>query len=204
MMFESADIVNAFYIPVTNSMNIFAGILNKPVYDKDASYAANLGAIGMVIGHEIGHAFDNSGAQYDEIGRKINWWTEKDEAEFKKKQEHFVEYYSRFEVIDDVVQDSEITIGENMADFAGMQCVMDILEGDKEAQKEALESYARVWARLGTEKYVTDVRFLSDVHSAANVRVDAIVSSLDQFYELYDIQEGDEMYVAPENRLKLW
>ena len=204
MMFESADIVNAFYIPVTNSMNIFAGILNKPVYDKDASYAANLGAIGMVIGHEIGHAFDNSGAQYDEIGRKINWWTEKDEAEFKKKQEHFVEYYSRFEVIDDVVQDSEITIGENMADFAGMQCVMDILEGDKEAQKEALESYARVWARLGTEKYVTDVRFLSDVHSAANVRVDAIVSSLDQFYELYDIQEGDEMYVAPEDRLKLW
>ena len=81
---------------------------------------------------------------------------------------------------------------------------MDILEGDKEAQKEALESYARVGARLGTEKYVTDVRFLSDVHSAANVRVDAIVSSLDQFYELYDIQEGDEMYVAPEDRLKLW
>ena len=67
-----------------------------------------------------------------------------------------------------------------------------------------MESYARVWARLGTEKYVTDVRFLSDVHSAANVRVDAIVSSLDQFYELYDIQEGDEMYVAPEDRLKLW
>ena len=204
MMFESADIVNACYLPITNSMNIFAGILNKPIYDKDASYATNLGAIGVIIGHEIGHAFDNTGAQFDEVGREINWWTEEDEAEFKKKQEHFVEYYSRFEVIDDVVQDSEITIGENMADFAGMQCVMDILAGDKDAQQEALESYASVWARLGTEKYVTDVNFLTDVHSAANVRVDAIVSSLDQFYEIYDIQEGDEMYVAPEDRLKLW
>ena len=91
-----------------------------------------------------------------------------------------------------------------MADFAGMQCVMDIIGDDKEAQKEALESYARVWARLGTEKYVTDSRLMNDVHSSNNVRVDATVASLDQFYELYDVKEGDPMYIAPEDRLKLW
>ena len=204
MMFVSPDTVNAFYSPTTNSMNILAGILNKPVYDKDASRAANLGAIGAVIGHEIGHAFDKNGSQFDEIGRIRNWWTDEDAATFKELQQKFVEYYSKFEVIDSVVQDSELTIGENMADFAGMQCVMDIIGDDKEAQKEALESYARVWARLGTEKYVTDSQFMNDVHSSANVRVDAVVASLDQFYELYDVKEGDAMYVAPEDRLKLW
>ena len=133
-----------------------------------------------------------------------NWWTDEDAATFKELQQKFVEYYSKFEVIDSVVQDSELTIGENMADFAGMQCVMDIIGDDKEAQKEALESYASVWARLGTEKYVTDSQLMNDVHSSANVRVDAVVASLDQFYELYDVKEGDPMYVAPEDRLKLW
>lgn len=117
---------------------------------------------------------------------------------------YIVDYYKRFEVIDNIVQDSELTITENMADFAGMQCVMDIVGDDKDAQREALESYARVWARLGTEKYVTNSNLLSDVHSSNNVRVDAIVASLDQFYELYNIQEGDSMYIAPEDRLKLW
>ena len=204
LMFMSPDIINALYVPVTNSMNILAGILNKPFYDKDASRAANLGAIGAVIGHEIGHAFDKNGSQYDEIGRMRNWWTDEDAAKFKEKQQKFIEYYSKFEVIDNVVQDSELTIGENMADFAGMQCVMDIIGDDKEAQKEALESYARVWARLGTEKYVTNSKLMNDEHSSNNVRVDATVASLDQFYELYDVKEGDAMYVAPEDRLKLW
>ena len=204
LMFMSPDIINACYVSVTNSINILAGILNKPFYDKDASRAANLGAVGAVIGHEIGHAFDKNGAQYDEMGRLRNWWTDEDTAKFKEKQQHFVDYYSKFEVIDNVVQDSELTIGENMADFAGMQCVMDIIGDDKEAQKEALESYARVWARLGTEKYVTDSRLMNDVHSSNNVRVDATVASLDQFYELYDVKEGDPMYIAPEDRLKLW
>ena len=204
IMFMTPDTLNACYIATTNSMNIFAGILNKPLYDKDASRAENLGAIGAIIGHEIGHAFDKNGSQYDEVGRMRNWWTDEDAATFQELQQKFVEYYSKFEVIDDVVQDSELTIGENMADFAGMQCVMDIIGDDKEAQKEALESYASVWARLGTEKYVTNSAFMNDEHSAANVRVDAIVASLDQFYELYDVKEGDAMYVAPEDRLKLW
>lgn len=204
MMHMSPDTINACYIPEYNIINIFAGILNYPIYDKNASRAAKLGSIGVIIGHEIGHAFDNSGSQYDEVGRKINWWTENDSKKYSELIQHFVNYYKNFEVVDGVVQNSSITIGENMADFAGMQCVMDVIGDDKNAQKEALEAYARVWAQLGTEKYVTDSTLLLDVHSAHNVRVDAVVASLDCFYELYDIKEGDAMYIAPEERLRLW
>ena len=204
LMIMPPDTVNACYIPVLNSVNIPAGILNKPIYDKDASYAANLGSIGMVLAHEIGHAFDKSGAMYDENGCINNWWTDKDYEEFQKIQDEFIDYYNKFEVVDDVVQDASITIGENMADFAAMQVVMDIIGDDKEAQKECFESYARMWAQLGTVSYLTDSDILSDVHSSNVVRINAIVASFDQFYEIYGIEEGDPMYVAPEDRLRLW
>lgn len=204
MLIAPADTVNAFYAPNFNNITILAGIINTPVYDKNKSYAANLGAIGMVVGHEIGHGFDNSGSQYDEMGRHLNWWTDEDAAKYQEKVDAFKEYYQRFDVVDGIVQDTELTIGENMADFAGMQCVMDVLAGDKEAQKEALESYATIWARLGTVDYIADSMFLNDVHSSNNVRVDAVVASLNEFYDLYDIKEDDAMYVAPEDRLNLW
>ena len=203
-MFMPPDEVNACYIPELNIMNIPAGILNPPFYDKNASYAANLGSIGMIIAHEIGHAFDKDGAMYDENGCLNNWWTEKDAAEFEKIQEDFVEYYNQFEVVDGVVQDANVTITENMADIAAMQIIMDIIGDDKQAQKECLEAYAHMWAQLGTVSYLTDSTLLSDVHASNVVRVNAVVATLDQFYEIYGIEEGDAMYIAPENRLKLW
>ena len=203
-MFMPPDEVNACYIPELNIMNIPAGILNPPFYDKNASYAANLGSIGMIIAHEIGHAFDKDGAMYDENGCLNNWWTEKDAAEFEKIQEEFVEYYNQFEVVDGVVQDANVTITENMADIAAMQIIMDIIGDDKQAQKECLEAYAHMWAQLGTVSYLTDRTLLSDVHASHVVRVNAVVATLDQFYEIYGIEEGDAMYIAPENRLKLW
>ena len=203
-MFMPPDMVIACYIPELNIMNIPAGILNPPFYDKNASYAANLGSIGMIIAHEIGHAFDKDGAMYDENGCLNNWWTEKDAAEFEKIQEDFVEYYNQFEVVDGVVQDANVTITENMADIAAMQIIMDIIGDDKQAQKECLEAYAHMWAQLGTVSYLTDSTLLSDVHASNVVRVNAVVATLDQFYEIYGIEEGDAMYIAPENRLKLW
>ncbi|MEG0835492.1 MAG: M13-type metalloendopeptidase [Christensenellaceae bacterium] len=203
-MFMSPDTVNACYVPQFNTMNILAGILNAPCYDKNATEAQNLGAIGAIIGHEIGHAFDSNGSKYDEVGRLRNWWTDEDAAKFDEKKKYFVEYYKQFEIIDGVVQNSEVTITENMADFAGLQAIMDAVGDDKEAQKEALEAWAKIWARLGTEKYVTHASLLNDVHAANNVRVDAVIASLDCFYEIYDVKEGDPMYVAPEKRLKLW
>lgn len=203
-MYMAPDEVNACYIPVLNTVNIPCGILNAPFYDKDASYAANLGSIGMILAHEIGHAFDKGGATRDENGCLNNWWTEEDEAEFKKIQDRFVDYYNRFEVVDGVVQDANVTITENMADFAAMQIIMDIIGDDKQAQKECFEAYANMWAQLGTTSYLTDSYLMNDEHAAKVVRVNAIVASFDQFYEIYDIKEGDALYVAPEDRLKLW
>ena len=204
VMYMSPDMVNACYIPWMNTMNIPAGILNAPFYDKDASYAANLGSIGMIIAHEIGHAFDKDGAMYDENGCLKNWWTDEDYEEFEKIQENFINYYNQFEVVDGVVQDANVTITENMADIAAMQIIMDIIGDDKQAQKECLEAYANMWAQLGTVSYLTDSTLLSDVHASNVVRVNAVVATLDQFYEIYGIEDGDAMYIAPENRLKLW
>lgn len=204
MMLMPPDEVNACYIPTLNSLNIPAGILGDIFYDRDRSYAQNLGSIGAIIGHEIGHAFDDSGSQYDENGSLKNWWSDEAAEEYEKIKQYFIDYYEGYEVVDGVVQDSATTIGENMADFAGMTVVMDILKGDKEAQKEALEAYASVWARIGSESLITSEYYLQDVHSSDNVRVDAVVASLPEFYEIYDIDEDDPMYVAPEDRLKLW
>ncbi len=202
-MLAEPDMVNAFYAPNLNIICIMAGILHSPIYDPDADRAENLGAVGAIIGHEVGHAFDTLGSKYDENGCLKDWWTENDQAEYQKRVDNFVEYYKNFEVLQGVPQDSEKTIGENMADFAGLRCVLNILEGDPEGQKKALESYARIWADLGTE--TTKMQILAaDVHSSHNVRVDAVVASMDEFYELYDIKEGDKMYVAPEKRLRLW
>lgn len=203
-MLSAPDTVNAYYYPILNTMNIFAGILKAPVYDPEASYAANLGAIGAVIGHEIGHAFDAEGSKYDENGCLNNWWTDEDAAIYEEKKQLFIDYYKNFEIMDGVVQDSSVTITENMADFAGIQCVFDIIGNDKEAQREALEAYAKLWAQIGSASVITSDSYLHDVHSSHQVRVNAIVASLDCFYELYNISEDDPMYVAPENRLNLW
>ncbi|MBR0366069.1 MAG: M13 family peptidase, partial [Clostridia bacterium] len=137
-------------------------------------------------------------------GSLKNWWSDEAAEEYEKIKQYFIDYYEGYEVVDGVVQDSATTIGENMADFAGMTVVMDILKGDKEAQKEALEAYASVWARIGSESLITSEYYLQDVHSSENVRVDAVIASLPEFYEIYDIDEDDPMYVAPEDRLKLW
>ncbi len=202
-MLASPDTVNAFYAPQLNIICIMSAILNSPIYDPEADRAENLGAIGAIVGHEVGHAFDITGSQFDENGCLKNWWTEKDQEEYQKRIQNFVEYYKNFEVLQGVPQDSEKTIGENMADFAGLRCVLNILEGDPEAQKKALESYATFWADLGNETSKMNILAM-DEHSSNNVRVDAVVASMDEFYELYDVKEGDRMYVAPENRLKLW
>lgn len=204
MMAFSPDTVNANYDPGKNTINIYAGILNSPIYDPSRTYAQNLGAIGMVVAHEIGHAFDAQGAKFDANGCLRNWWTDEDLAAFQERQKSFIEYYRQFQIVEGVTQDSEVTITENMADVAGIQCVMDVVGDDPEAQKEALESFASMWAQLGTEKALTSKSLLADVHSGNQVRVNACVSTLDAFYRIYGVREGDPMYVAPESRLKLW
>lgn len=200
----SPDEMNACYSPVSNSMNILAGTMRTPCYSPDWTYAQNLGAVGAIIGHEIGHAFDANGARYDENGCFKNWWKDEDAAKFDQIKQQFIDYYAQFKVISGVTQDSALTITENMADVAGLQIVMDIVGDDPTTQREALESYASMWTMLGSEKTVTSSELLRDVHSANQVRVNAAVATLDCCYDLYGVTEEDPMYVAPEDRLRLW
>lgn len=194
-------VVNAFYMPSANSITIPIGITDGAFYDSNRSEAENLGAIGCVIGHEISHAFDAEGSKYDENGKERNWWDKSDKQKYNAILEKLDAFYDTYEVLPGVFQDGELTLSENIADLAGVGCAVKLV--DKKDRKEFFESYANVWAGEMTEK-VTKQYLLMDVHSNEKVRVNAVLSLLDEFYETYDIKKTDAMYVAPENRIKIW
>ncbi len=196
--------INAFYDPSNNGITILAGIMQKPFYDPDASEATNLGAIGVVIGHEISHAFDSSGSQYDANGNYNPWWTEDEYIAYTDMCQKIIDYYDVFPSVETgETVDGALTITENIADLGGMYAVTQIIGHDKEALQEMFISYANMWAEKMTYEYASMLLML-DVHSPGRARVNAVVSSMDAFYEAFDIQEGDGMYVAPEDRVGIW
>ena len=196
--------INAFYDPSNNGISILAGIMQKPFYDPDASEATNLGAIGVVIGHEISHAFDSSGSQYDANGNYNPWWTEDEYLTYTDMCQKIIDYYDVFPSVETgSTVDGALTITENIADLGGMYAVTQIIGHDKDALQEAFISYANMWAEKMTYEYASMLLML-DVHSPGRARVNAVVSSMDAFYEAFDIQEGDGMYVAPEDRVGIW
>ena len=194
--------VNACYDPRMNSITIPLGIMMSPFYDANASRGANYGGLGSVIGHEISHAFDNEGMNYDANGiYNPDWIPLEDRAIFNERNQTLIEYFNTFTVNDVYHIDGELTLGENLADIGGLQCVMSVLDTSEE--QEAFENYARIWASVTP---IDDVIYYLevDVHSPDMIRVNAVVSMLDEFYEVYDVNEGDPMYVAPENRITRW
>ena len=196
------QIVNACY-NTNNVLEIPLGIINTPFFDSGRSEAANLGALGMVIAHEMSHAFDSDCIAFDAEGRyNPEWLPEADRLAFEEKMRQTEEYYSRFTIMDVYHVDGELTLGENFADLGAMQCIMSVVNTPEE-KRELLESYANIWCSL--EQDVSALQGLRmDVHSPAVVRVNAVVSSCDDFYELYDVREGDGMYIAPEDRVSRW
>lgn len=196
--------VNAFYAPSFNSINFPIAFLQEPIYDVNASYEEKLGKIGTVIAHEITHAFDSSGAQFDENGNAVNWWTDADSAAFDSLCQEVVEYFSGLEAAPEIVIDSELTLTENIADLGAISCVTEI--GSKQEGfdfKEMYESYANLWMSSTTREYAQYAANV-DTHSPSNIRVNRVLQSVDQFYEVYDIEPGDGMYVAPEDRTRIW
>ncbi len=198
------DTTDAAYIYDINSIFVCAGLLQEGMYDPSASRARNLGTVGAFAAHEISHAFDITGAEYDEKGNTKSWWTDGDLEEYSKRVENFIEYYDKFSLAEGVEQNGEEAVSENMADFAGLRCVLNILKDDPDGQREAVEAWAEALAKLGTENFVTDSRLIPDIRSESSVRVDAVIASMDEFYQIYNISEDDPMYVPPEQRLKLW
>ena len=196
--------VNAYYSANENSIIIPGGIIQGHFYDSNATREQNLGGIGAIIGHEISHAFDNTGAQYDADGNLSNWWTERDYAQFKEKAIKIADFYNQIEVIPGENINGYITVGENIADIGGVSCILDILATmDKPDYKAFFESYATTWRQIATKEYEA-YAFLIDVHSPNKFRVDAVLPQFQKFYDTYGITEKDGMYVEPEDRLGIW
>lgn len=199
----SPQTVNAYYNPLANEIVFPAAILQPPFFDRDADEAVNLGGIGMVIAHEITHAFDNNGAKYDEYGNLNNWWQETDYNNFSRLNKGVVGYYNNYKVLNQYNVNGELTLGENIADLGAMSCVTDIVGTDKEELQKLFQQYAKIWASKYTREEQLN-RLNTDPHSPGKVRVNGVLSSIDKFYYAYSIDHNDKMYVEKEKRARVY
>ncbi|MBN1075606.1 M13 family peptidase [Clostridium botulinum] len=198
------QMVNAFYNPTANSITVPAGILQQQFYDVNASKEHNLGAIGAVIGHEISHAFDNTGAKFDGDGNLNSWWSTEDYKKFEEKTNKVRSFYNNVKLDSGKNVNGDLTVGENIADLGGIACALDILNNMPKANyKEFFESNANVWREISTKEY-EELKLQNDVHSPNKVRTNTVLAQFDKFYETYGIKESDKMYVNPQDRLKIW
>lgn len=196
--------INAFYNPSANTITVPAGILQGEFYDVNSSKEKNLGAIGTIIGHEISHAFDNTGAKFDADGNLNNWWSTDDYKKFEEKTNKVRQFYNTVKVDDGKNVNGDLTVGENIADIGGVACALDILKKMPNPDYKAFfESNATMWREIGTKEY-EDYKLQYDVHSPNKVRDNIVLAQFDEFYKTYGIKENDKMYVKPEDRMKIW
>ena len=206
--------VNAYYNPGTNEITFPAAILQPPFFDPAADDAVNYGAIGAVIGHEIGHGFDDQGRLYDATGKLEDWWTKADGDAFKKRASGLVQQYSAFEVLPGLKVNGELTLGENIGDLGGLgvayQAYQRSLGGKPAPTLEGLTgdqrfflAYAQAWQTKIRDGELR-ARVLSDPHSPPYNRVNGTVPNVDAWYTAFDVKPGDKMYLPPEQRVKIW
>ena len=201
----SAFDINAYYNPESNSINFPAGILQAPFYDKNQSTEKNYGGIGVVIGHEITHAFDSNGADYDENGDMHNWWTKADSKAFDKRIKAFEDQWNGLEIYGTKVN-GKLTVTENVADAGGLSSTLQVLKTDmtKPNLKDYFENYANIWKQKASLQY-NKYTMVQDVHAPNELRVNQQLKNLPEFYEAYpQIKQGDDMYLAPSKRISLW
>ena len=206
--------VNAYYSPALNEIVFPAAILQPPFFNLAADEAVNYGAIGSIIGHEIGHGFDDAGSTFDGDGVLRNWWTDEDRAEFEKRTARLVDQYSAFRPFDDLAVNGEFTLGENIGDLGGIsigllayQMSLDgteapVIDGLTGVQRVFL-GYAQGWRRKSREEALR-MQIATDPHSPAKYRTNGAVRNVPAFYEAFDVQEGDALYLPPEERVKIW
>lgn len=194
--------VNAFYSPTNNSIMILAGILHSPIYSIDASPDENAGGIGTIIAHEITHAFDNNGAKYDADGNFANWWQESDFQKFNELTKKAVDYYNTYEMNGYPINGT-LTLSENIADLGAVSCITEYALNKGYDLSKVYTAYGKMWATKKTDASEISA-ILNDTHSPAKIRVNAVLSAMDKFYEVFDIQPGNGMYKAQEERPSIW
>jgi len=198
-----AATVNAFYNPLANSITFPAAILQAPFYSPDQPDSRNLGGIGAVIAHEITHAFDNSGAKFDEYGSLNNWWTEADHAAFDERIQAMIGQFDGIPFAGGAVN-GKLTVSENIADAGGLSCALEICQSLPDPDPRAFfENWATIWRMKAMPQY-EQLLLAIDVHAPAKLRANMQASNLDAFYTAFLAEEGDGMYLAPEERVHIW
>ena len=211
--FMTPQTVNAYYSPEMNEIVFPAAILQPPFFNMDADDAVNYGGIGVVIGHEMTHGFDDQGCKYDENGNLNNWWTEEDATLFNERTAQLVKLFNEFQVRGYQIN-GQLTLGENIADLGGLNIAWDAYQMTEEAQaNQSIDgftpaqrffiSYGTIWRNNSRDKYI-ERQVKTDVHSPAEARVNRTLGSMPHFYEAFDIQPGNGMYIAPEERANIW
>jgi len=206
--------VNAYYNPTMNEIVFPAAILQPPYFDLNADDAVNYGAIGAIIGHEIGHGFDDQGSTFNGDGELKNWWTEKDREEFKKRTNALVAQYNEFKVFQDLNVNGEFTQGENIGDLGGLSIALKayqmslngkeapVMDGFTGVQRVFL-GWAQSWLHKSREQALR-MQVNTDPHSPALFRVNGVVRNIPEFYEAFGVKPGDSLYLAPDQRVKIW
>ena len=206
--------VNAYYNPTTNEICFPAGILQVPFFDPTADDAFNYGAIGVVIGHEMTHGFDDQGRQYDKDGNMHDWWKVADAKNFTERTDKYADFFSKIKVLPDLNANGRLTLGENLADHGGLQVAytaflnatkrnpLPVIDGLTPAQRFFV-AYAGVWAGNITEAEIRN-RTKSDPHSLGRWRVNGALPHIDAWYEAFGVKAGDKMYLPKSERLPLW
>ena len=206
--------VNAYYDPTTNSINFPAAILQPPFFDPEVDDAANYGAIGAVIGHEMSHGFDDQGCQFDKEGNMKNWWNETDKKNYDARTKVLVDWFSQQEVIPGLKVNGEKTLGENIGDNGGLNIAYRALENsmkqnplaDKDGftpEQRFFLAWGRVWASNVAPQFVAYI-VNSDVHSPNVSRVNAALPMIDSWYRAFNVKEGDKLFVPQEKRAHIW
>lgn len=212
--FMTPQTVNAYYNPVMNEIVFPAAILQPPFFNMQADDAINYGAIGAVIGHEMGHGFDDQGAKSDGDGVLQNWWTETDLMEFKERTSVLATQFSQFEVLPGEFLNGEFTLGENIGDLGGLtiahKAYMISLNGKQAPEMDGYTGeqrffigWAQVWARKYREENLHQ-RLTTDPHSPSEYRTNGVVRNMPEFIEAFDVQPDDALYLPPEARVKIW
>ncbi len=207
--------VNAYYNPVNNEIVFPAAILQSPFFNPKADPAINFGGIGAVIGHEITHGFDDSGAQFDSDGNLIDWWTPEDKANFEKATKSLAAQYDKYEPVKGTFVNGTFTNGENIADLGGVNISFDALQmylkdkgnpgtiGGFTQDQRFFLSWATVWRTLQTEKAMIN-QIKTNEHSPGLYRAFGPLVNTDAFYKAFDVKEGDKLYKKPADRIKIW
>ncbi|MCE2786533.1 MAG: M13 family metallopeptidase [Sphingobacteriales bacterium] len=206
--------VNAYYSPVMNEIVFPAAIMQPPFFDPNRDDAANYGAIGAVIGHEFSHGFDDQGSKYDAKGNLNSWWTDEDRKKFEERTKVLVEQFNKFEVLDSVFVNGQLTLGENIADLAGLTVAYEayqmsikdkkrvIIDGFTPEQRFFI-GFAQVWRTHARPEYLRN-QVLTDPHSPAQYRVFGPLSNMPQFYAAFDVKPKHKMWLDDNKRVKIW